>query len=179
MVHVKGTILKPVAERLERTTIPEALTGCWLCWAAPNNKGYPRFNVCHQIVYAHRFAWEQANGRKLREQECVLHRCDTPACVNPAHLFVGTHKDNAIDREAKGRGRQPRGLGNARAFLSDDQVRAIYADRRKARIVAAEYGVRINYVYAVHCGMARRFATGHQRGATARAALNALTGVKQ
>jgi hypothetical protein len=45
----------------------------------------------------------------------VLHRCDTPACVNPDHLFLGTAKDNALDREAKGRGRWSRSASGARA----------------------------------------------------------------
>lgn len=52
---------------------------------------------------AHRFAWEITFG-PVPAGMIVCHHCDTPACVNPSHLFLGTHEDNAQDRERKGRG---------------------------------------------------------------------------
>jgi len=51
---------------------------------------------------AHRLAWEMTNG-PIPNRSLVLHRCDNPRCVNPEHLFLGSPKDNMIDKMEKGR----------------------------------------------------------------------------
>jgi HNH endonuclease len=78
--------------------------GCWL-WTGkrigPMKYG-ALSNGRNHFVYAHRYAYEYANG-KIPEGLCVLHRCDVPHCVNPSHLFVGTQQQNTLDMIAKGR----------------------------------------------------------------------------
>ena len=54
-------------------------------------------------MYAHRLVWMQDNG-PLASGQVIMHACDNPACVNPAHLSRGTQKDNSADMMAKGRG---------------------------------------------------------------------------
>lgn len=56
-------------------------------------------------VRAHRFAWEIANAEALRPDDVILHSCDNPPCVNPAHLSKGTHVENMADMVTKGRQR--------------------------------------------------------------------------
>ena len=78
----------------------------------------------------------------------VLHKCDTPACVNPAHLFLGTLKDNSQDCVRKGRNFVPDNSGeNAKwAKLTLEQARDIKTRRMTAKNFAALYGVSVSTV---------------------------------
>lgn len=71
---------------------------------------------------AHRYAYELLVGEVPSELN-VLHHCDNPSCVNPRHLFVGSHADNHADKVSKGR--QARGETNAASVLTKEQVREI------------------------------------------------------
>ena len=89
-------------KRFDEKWVPEPNTGCWLWCAATNQYGYGIFAVWPKYVSAHRLSWEMRHG-KIADGLCVLHKCDTPACVNPNHLFLGTQKDNMRDMASKGR----------------------------------------------------------------------------
>ena len=71
-------------------------------------KGYGRFFVNGKLQVSHRVAWLLAHG-EIPDGLCVLHYCDNPSCCEEAHLFTGTHQDNMLDKEAKGRGNHPKG----------------------------------------------------------------------
>lgn len=78
---------------------------CWLWLSQRTPGGYGQFHFGPRGTppwYAHRLSWELANG-PVPDGLSVLHHCDTPACVNPQHLFVGTHTDNMRDASRKGR----------------------------------------------------------------------------
>jgi hypothetical protein len=82
---------------------------CWLWQGSRNAKGYgtlQRHAVQPTPMLAHRYAWMLAVG-SIPDGLNVLHTCDTPACVRPAHLFLGTLADNNADMRAKGRASAP------------------------------------------------------------------------
>lgn len=101
-------ITAPPEERFWFYVHPDPNSGCWLWGGAPNFRGYGVFTVTAQrSEMAHRYSWALAYGPIPRGLWC-LHKCDTPACVNPQHLFLGTVQDNVTDMMGKGRGRYGR-----------------------------------------------------------------------
>ncbi len=78
--------------------------GCWLWTASVNHAGYGRVGLedSREVDLAHRASWRAFRGQ-IPKGLYVLHRCDTPACINPFHLWLGTQLDNVRDMIAKGR----------------------------------------------------------------------------
>lgn len=75
---------------------------CWLWTGYIEKRGYGRFGYNYKTIEAHRMSWIIANG-EIPEGMIICHECDNPSCVNPDHLFLGTHKDNTWDMVDKGR----------------------------------------------------------------------------
>ena len=87
--------LERFLNKVDKTSNPN---GCWEWTAFKNRNGYGRFTK----FMAHRWAAEHIGNMTLGNMY-VCHKCDNPSCVNPAHLFLGTHTDNMRDKMAKGR----------------------------------------------------------------------------
>lgn len=104
--------------------------GCWTWLSCTNQNGYGVYSVKGQALLAHRLAWTYLRG-SIPDKACVLHRCDNPRCVNPAHLFLGTQADNVHDMDAKSRRRwrAPYGEAHPNAKLTIAKVRHIHSMR--------------------------------------------------
>jgi len=111
------------------------LDDCWPWLAAKNKEGYGRFSLgskadnSREVECAHRMAWRLDKG-SIPDGMCVLHACDNPPCVNPAHLFLGTKTDNMRDMMNKNR-RNHKGILNPASRLTEDAVRVarIYCEQ--------------------------------------------------
>ena len=116
---------------------------CWLWTGTKHNTGYGYFTLTvggRRKVLAHRAAYEQVNG-PIPEGKSIRHKCDTPACVNPDHLSLGSHRDNMNDMAVRGRAGQSK--------LTRDQVRYIrYSDASHTNLARA-FGVTPQAIAAV------------------------------
>lgn len=135
--------------------------GCWLWAAGKTRAGYGFLAYRGQMIYAHRLSWEVHRGPIPPNTE-VCHNCpggDNPGCVNPEHLFLGSHIDNMADCTAKGR-RNTSGIGSRRgerhpaAKMTEADVHAIRArSSERHKDIARDFGVTRPAITAI---LARR-----------------------
>lgn len=132
--------------------------GCWEWIPSRRPDGYGQISLgsrkqgwpARGIIRAHRASWIIANG-PIAEGLHVCHRCDNRACVNPAHLFLGTQSDNMKDCMTKER--HAFGSANGRAKFSEAQVveiRSRLARGATQRGLAREYGVQSSLIGQIH-----------------------------
>lgn len=136
----------PAEQRLWDRVVKGGPDECWLWTGRPTRAGYGQLQVNGRHAYAHRFSYELHYG-PIPPGMYVCHTCDVRNCVNPRHLWLGTHLDNIADAARKGKYRNRsagvrRSVGAKRAKLSPEQVVAIRADRTSStRELATRYGV--------------------------------------
>lgn len=125
---------RPLRERFGARYIPEPFTCCWL-WSGDihDQFGYGLILVGKRTTLAHRVSWELHHG-PIPDGLCVLHRCDTPPCVNPDHLFLGTQADNMRDKAVKNRNPGVR-------KLTTEEARTIKFSRKPTTALARHFKV--------------------------------------
>jgi len=133
-----------ILKRLEQYTSIDHASGCHL-WIGPKREGYGRLKIQGKMIGVHRLVYSMSKG-EIPSGMLVCHSCDTPACVNPEHLFLGSDKDNSDDKVSKGRQARCPGELNGRAKLTAEQVLRIRNDNRLLKEIAADYGVTLSVI---------------------------------
>ena len=134
------------------------MTSECVLWTKANNYTYGVQRIGGKLHLAHRVAYETHVG-PIPHRSWVLHQCDTPLCVNPKHLFLGTHVDNMRDMIAKGR---------VKGWLSEEKVLEICILLRestmKINVIAERFGVYPSTIYSINNGRSRSLITGINPG---------------
>lgn len=113
------------AQRFDDFHTLDSKTGCWNWNRALNEDGYGKVVSGGKKTGAHRFSWERANGQVIPKGMVIRHSCDNRACVNPAHLLLGTQADNIQDTVSRGRQSSGKGERAGNAKLTESAVREI------------------------------------------------------
>lgn len=109
--------MKTLLQRFEEKFSPEPNSGCWLWTGCLSGGRYGGLRVNGRMERAHRVSYKLYKG-PIPEGMFVLHKCDIPSCVNPNHLFLGTHADNMAGRNAKNRQAKLKGESHGCAKLT-------------------------------------------------------------
>jgi hypothetical protein len=104
--------------------IPVTESGCWLWLLGLDSAGYGKCKIHGEMFGAHRVLWMMSNGA-IPDGLFVLHKCDVTCCVNPSHLYLGTHQDNIADRERRNRGSKKDGERNPSSKLKEVDIMEI------------------------------------------------------
>lgn len=134
-----------------KNVYPEPNTGCWIWGGSYNAGGYGKLLIRRLKIYlAHRFSYYHFIGEYDRSL-CVCHTCDNRYCVNPQHLFLGTHVDNAADMIRKNRASNRSGERNGRAKLNKNDALKIrqLVGSKSMKELSKEYGLTYKSIWNV------------------------------
>lgn len=132
-----------------RTRLAE--NGCWEWVGGMASGGYGAISRNGKMVRAHRISYEAYKG-SIPKGMVVRHMCDNPACINPDHLILGTQKDNAADRSARGRGHKLKGAAIGTAKLTEAQALEIKSSTLSLTELSEKYGVDKSNIWSIRSG---------------------------
>lgn len=143
---------RSLTERMEKFIVPVPEAGCWL-WIGQidPNFGYGRLKYKCRSRNAHRMSWEAFRGL-IPEGMSVLHKCDTPSCVNPEHLYLGTQLENMRDRQERKRFIPHLGDANHATRIPDKFIDEILASNLPSQELADKYGVTYAGIHFIRNG---------------------------
>jgi hypothetical protein len=125
-------------------------SGCWLWVGTKDTGGYGMISRACKYTKAHRVSYEAFVG-PIPSGLHVLHACDNPACINPAHLSVGTVKENMAERDARGR-RNVKGEQIGTSKITADDALYIKQSNESLGVLAKKFGVSDQQVWRIKRG---------------------------
>lgn len=141
----------PVAPRFWAKVNKSSDDDCWLWTGCKSKHGYGNICVEGRMTLATHVSL-MLDGKPRQNMDCALHRCDTPSCVNPKHLFWGRHDDNMKDMARKGRSANKRGTANGRAKLNEKAAMEIKQSTMPLKVLASQYGVSMSTISRARLG---------------------------
>lgn len=145
---------RSLKERFLEKTVILSKKKCWLWSGSQDGRGYGHLGrgIGTKIIKAHRASYIIFVG-KIPKGFMVCHKCDVPSCVNPNHLFIGTSKDNANDRDRKGRQKTPLGEKHGKSVLTAKLVRKIRKEYSPIKggyaLLSRKYGLDPSHVRSI------------------------------
>lgn len=124
---------------------------CWLWTRGRDSYGYAQASLGGKVQLVHRFVCRIATGEDIAGK-VVMHTCDTPHCINPAHLRIGTQLDNIRDRVLKGRNGACRGDAAPWSKVNSEAVERLrrdFAAGRNRNEISQAYGISKTQMYRI------------------------------
>lgn len=138
-----------------RSRLPARISAVECIEWLPVTNGYAQFRAQHKTYRAHRVSYALFNG-PVPANTLVCHSCDNRCCVNPKHLWLGTHKDNIQDCVAKGRFQGGSRCGDARnKKYPDELILKIQSGEVRRREALTVHGMSSSYFHRVRNGAQR------------------------
>ena len=151
-----GPKRKPIQDRFQEKYTVNEKTNCWEWLGYLDRDGYGQFHLNKKTTKkAHRFSFETQNG-EIPTGICVCHKCDNPKCVNPKHLFLGTHQDNIQDKVKKGRSKHKESHSAVKLREKDREVIKAMLDRHPPTLSNK------NISFGINLFLSRWFGVSHQ-----------------
>ena len=139
---------KPFQERIQ--TVPWSGCWIWMGWLDENGYGKLRVSPNTKRIRAHRWSYQLHKG-PIPNGKFICHTCDTRSCVNPDHLYVGTAKENNLDRKRRNRGGQLKISGELSKVrkLTKEQVLEIRNLTGSLSSIAKKFGVGTSQIHRI------------------------------
>ena len=147
----KEQLFNKLKEIFERKIIKKE--GCWDFLGCKDKDGYG-FITVKKPIRAHRASYMIYKG-EIPKGLLVCHKCDNPSCTNPDHLFLGTNKENSLDKIKKGRMWHPSGEKSVQAKLNIEQlneIKKLLLSKLTLKNIADKFNVSISTICAIKKG---------------------------